>query len=340
MSMKFVILNDTREQPHFGCERVMRTIEELLARRDAEVTARAFGTDDWESNPRFLTALRDCDAILINGEGTLHHGRARGERVLKVVDHPLRKEKPVYIVNALYQDNPPGWSRYLEKVSLILTRDGKSHRALSRIYSGELHQALDFSLHMPHQAGAPQPRQFLAFGDSVAPETTRLLLDKYRATEGATFLPIMRTLKSRRPEAPAPLRAWRDFYIRLHARLCRRRDANMKFSADDRAFLRQLEYSTLHITGRFHGVCLSVLAGTPFLAVDSNSWKIEALLDDLGLSRERLVTPEALRQLKTAGLRFDFSEQEEQQMAQALAVSRRTVESVFDRMTGAAGPRP
>jgi polysaccharide pyruvyl transferase WcaK-like protein len=314
----------------------MRTIEELLGKRGATVTARVFGTDRWEKDQRFLKALRACDAILINGEGTLHHGRPRAERVLKVVDHPLRQGKPVYIVNALYQANPPEWSRYLDKVDLVLTRDSRSSQELNRVYSGEMHQALDLSMHVPHPIASQSTRERLAFGDSVDPKTTRLLLDAHRKTQGAVFLPVMRSLKSRRPSWPAPLRAWRDFYIEVHARLSGWRDGSIRFVADDHGFLRELENSTLHVTGRFHGVCLSLLAQTPVLTVASNSWKIEALLDDLGLSRERLITPQVLRELDLNQLRLDFSAQEKQRMSEALAVSRRTVESVFDRMAGVA----
>lgn len=38
------------------------------------------------------------------------------------------------------------------------------------------------------------------------------------------------------------------------------------------------------ISGRFHGITLCMLAGTPFLAAPSNSWKTPGLLHDLGLS--------------------------------------------------------
>jgi polysaccharide pyruvyl transferase WcaK-like protein len=146
----------------------------------------------------------------------------------------------------------------------------------------------------------------------------------------------MRTLKSRRPSWPAPLRAWRDFYIHAHARFSGWRDESIQFVADDHAFIRELENSALHVTGRFHGACLSLLAQTPVLTVASNSWKVEALLDDLGLSRTRLITPQALRELDLSDLRLDFSAEEKQRMSEALATSRHTVEAVFDQMAGGA----
>ena len=47
------------------------------------------------------------------------------------------------------------------------------------------------------------------------------------------------------------------------------------------AYINWLKTLKLYITGRFHGVCLSAIAETPFLAFPSNSHKIEGLLRDM-----------------------------------------------------------
>jgi len=47
------------------------------------------------------------------------------------------------------------------------------------------------------------------------------------------------------------------------------------------AYLAWLKSLTFHITGRYHGVCLSILVGTPFCCYKSNSHKIEGLLKDM-----------------------------------------------------------
>lgn len=36
-------------------------------------------------------------------------------------------------------------------------------------------------------------------------------------------------------------------------------------------YLVRLGQARLHVTGRFHGICLSLVSGTPFRAVGSNS---------------------------------------------------------------------
>ena len=38
------------------------------------------------------------------------------------------------------------------------------------------------------------------------------------------------------------------------------------------------------VTGRFHMVCMAMLAGTPFIALPGNTHKIEGMLEDANLS--------------------------------------------------------
>jgi hypothetical protein len=52
--------------------------------------------------------------------------------------------------------------------------------------------------------------------------------------------------------------------------------------ADTASYISWLRSLELYVTGRFHGVCLSIVAETPFLAFPSNSHKIEGILQDMG----------------------------------------------------------
>jgi exopolysaccharide biosynthesis predicted pyruvyltransferase EpsI len=59
-------------------------------------------------------------------------------------------------------------------------------------------------------------------------------------------------------------------------------------------YLNELLSTKSHITGRFHGACLSILTLTPFLAIRSTTGKVENLISDIGLDASRLVSNEAL----------------------------------------------
>jgi len=59
---------------------------------------------------------------------------------------------------------------------------------------------------------------------------------------------------------------------------------NNFYNPDVVAYLMWLSRLRVYVTGRFHGVVLAALAGTPFLAIPSNSHKIEGLLKDMDCS--------------------------------------------------------
>ena len=126
MSLTAVLMNDTRGHAHFGCQRVMRVIESNLESRGITVIARSLVRNDWEADRAFLDAASKCDVIVINGEGTLHHGASHGEKLLRIAAHPVRAGKPVALINAIYQENPEHWRRYLDGIDLISPRDSWS----------------------------------------------------------------------------------------------------------------------------------------------------------------------------------------------------------------------
>jgi polysaccharide pyruvyl transferase len=51
------------------------------------------------------------------------------------------------------------------------------------------------------------------------------------------------------------------------------------------ALFRRISGASLIVTGRFHMVCLAMLARTPFIALPGNTHKTEGLLEDANLSR-------------------------------------------------------
>lgn len=56
-----------------------------------------------------------------------------------------------------------------------------------------------------------------------------------------------------------------------------------KWQESPEALIDLLATADVVVTGRFHGVVLAMLAGAPFLAAPSNTWKTRGMLNDLGL---------------------------------------------------------
>jgi hypothetical protein len=330
--VKAVILNDTRGDNHFGCFRVMRIIEENLARRGVTVIGRSLVRNHWERDHGFLEKLSEADLVVINGEGTLHHGHRLGQRLLRIATHPARGQKPVALINAIYQENPESWKAYLDKIDLISARDSRSAAEIGRLTGRECGFVPDLSLAEGVLASTGVPRTRLLIGDSVDTETRQVLRSLTDVDADAKLLPILKGLKPSKPHHSTPFRQLREAYIWLNARYSQLLHGNIEFNRDEAGFIRSLMSARLHVTGRFHAVCFCLFTGTPFLAVESNSWKMAALLEDFGLDGTRIVPIDQIRARLASGEDFALTEDEGLLIAAGLGRCKQGATELFDRI--------
>jgi Polysaccharide pyruvyl transferase len=283
---------------------------------------------------------------VINGEGTLHHAAADAEAFLSVAVHPCRGNVPVVLVNSVFQNIPTAWGRYFEPLALISFRDSRSTAAYRTQFGGPAHTVHDLTFHCE----APAPRETavprgVAIGDSVHRAVTRDLYRLYASLDDAVYLPIRpRTRRLRDPDRLT----WKDRFDNLRYRA--RVDLRAMFEptyriVPDAAFKRELGRVGLYVTGRFHGVCFAMMAGTPFRWVASNSHKIEALLSDAGLRAERLQPHGEIGRPDQGDWRF--TESETHALQSFLARARDGNGALFDsspspsgRTAPSARPRP
>lgn len=334
MSLTAVLMNDTRGHAHFGCHRVMRVIEENLESRGIKVLARSLVRNDWPSDRVFLDAASMCDIIIINGEGTLHHGSRHGDKLLQIVDHPVRTGKPVALINTIYQENPDRWRRFLDGIELISPRDSWSAAAL-RQETGrtDISHVPDLSMAQGfHPQAEDTPRVMVTIGESVIRETSHELIGIFQKHADTRFLPIVATLRSHKLRWPAPLRALHKRYIELQTALFKARNHRAIFPSDEFDYAQALLRSILHVSGRFHAICFALTTKTPFLALSSNAWKIEALFEDMGIDKRRLVSLDQIEQLLPDPTALDFKPDEMQRIEQAMANGTQAAATMFDEI--------
>lgn len=315
-----VILNDTRRRRHFGCARVMRVIEENLVRRGIVVTARSLAGHAWRNDRAFLEALSGCSVVVINGEGTLHHGAPLGREILAVAEHPARGTTPIALLNALYQENPVEWRRFLDAIDLVVARDSWSAAEIRRVSGRSVEVVADLSMAEPPPCGTAgaEPRDRVYVGDSVLPATRSLLSSAAGGGGRIGILPILVSRHALRPELPAAARRVREAWNHLRDAVSRLGEPATIRCVDEGDYLGRIRRARLHVTGRFHAVCLSLVTRTPFLAVASNSWKIEALLHDFGLGRGRMIGGDRVADALADPEAFAFTAGEEALIGAAL----------------------
>jgi hypothetical protein len=274
-----------------------------------------------------------ADIIIINGEGTCHHARPHAENLLSVVEHPVSRGKPVALINALYQENPRDWLRYLEKFSLISPRDSWSAMSLSDLLGESITYLPDLSISEGFTPDlAHTPRDVVTVGESVLPATTAELIAFTDSCHELVFLPLISTLKGPKPTYPNILRPLRRAYANLHKEYFSIGRPNVRFCRNEKEFLRVLASSKVHISGRFHAICFSIVSRTPFFALTSNTWKIEALIDDFGIDSRRIVKAAQIEDILANPGLFDFSDAEMQKIQRAVEYTVSGSAKLFDKL--------
>lgn len=322
-----VVFNDTRINAHFGCDRVMNVIEKQLAQRGVTVIGSSPCAHAWWQDAALMRTIAAADLLVINGEGTLHHGTGQAADLMKLAGHPVAAGKPLFLINALYQENPPEWSALLHHFAGIWARDGRSAAELSAATGRKIGFFGDLTL-CDGIIGGQALRHGVVVSDSAKKLTTRQLAKLGGSLADSKLVPVVRELKSVRGRhgSAAVVRRLQDRAVKAIWKL---RFPNLTLLPGPDEFGQVLGSAALHVTGRFHGVCFSILTQTPFVAVTSNSWKIEALIEDCGLSPDRIVTPDAIG---PALLQRDwsFTSQEQEAILAFVEYSGRTAGIAFD----------
>jgi polysaccharide pyruvyl transferase WcaK-like protein len=261
----------------------MRLLRKGLQAEGFRITATSLAHTNWTNNAAFLDALGRSHVVVINGEGTLHDASASGGRLLSVLTHAKRGSRPVVLINALWENNPQEWADLLSGCALVSARDLSSAAELTRAGVRGVRHVPDLSL--SEAVSLPsEPRSGLIVGDSVRSDARHALGTVTQAV-GSLYVPT-KTLAH-----PVIKSRWaRSMVWRAYTQCWRGSVPPIRIANDEAEYLRILAGAEGHITGRFHGVCMSFLTETPFIAVSSKTSKVRSLLEDSGLGTDRLLS--------------------------------------------------
>lgn len=183
MSPRAVLINDTATRYHHGCSAVMAALTSGLEARGVTVAARVPARLDWRKDAALQAQMKAADLIVVNGEGTLHHGAEAGEALLSVAGHEAARGARLALVNALYHANPAEWATHLAGFELLAARDSASAAEMS----ATARCLPDLSLTTPPPEA--RARQGVLVGDAVRLSQRQVLTGLFDVYPGATFLP-------------------------------------------------------------------------------------------------------------------------------------------------------
>ena len=332
------MLNDTRNAPHHGCHRTMFLIEKHLQQRGIEIIARCFNEEDWQQNPSFKEKIRHADILIINGEGTVHHGSRRGETLLKAGSWAKENSTPAVLINSTYQLNPEGYKEHLNNLSLISVRETLSKWELQKVgVDAEVVPDITFSTPLKCSGN----RNGVGVTDSVIHALTYELV-RLCHLNNFEYLPITFTGNNvnRKRAYIAEIQEGGIFRVAVrkmrNALLSHFAGRKIKHSkhyltTSHEDYIHRICLTSMVVTGRYHSLCFAIQTGTPFVCLRSNSHKINALIDDVGLNSKRIVEPRQLSSLDLKQYAY-FSREERVNIDRFNNQAIKSIESLFDRI--------
>ncbi len=310
---KIAVFNDTAPSRHFGCEAVMAAIDANVASRGACITYRHPVGRPWQFDPRAVAAIDEADIILVNGEGTIHHGKPTARNLARLGPHCRTLGKPCFLINATLQANNQAVMSDLLAFDEIWVREGRSAEEAKRWgVAAEICGDLSFFHAFPQHEGNADRGLVL---DSADPRITADMA-VVAAKLKADFVAIRHTKKG--------MKSYKKDFLRWRYRAISKPTAVIVGIRTFQQFAAFLARRRFLVTGRFHGLCFAVNSRVPFAAVALDVWKSEAILSDIGLNPARLFQPGMAPK--------PFATQEIELIASYLTSVRSRIAAMFDRV--------
>jgi polysaccharide pyruvyl transferase WcaK-like protein len=218
--------------------------------------------------------------------------------------------RPVFLINASIEALEAGDFDDLRRFDRIFVRD----RA-SQAYLGENGIAAQWvpDLCLDSEPRGEPGRAGLVYTDSSV-KSLSPLLERYSAALQARYAPM-------RPG-------------RLMSYWCYAMADRAAFQASVQRYHQTIAGAQGVFAGRFHAMLFCLIAATPFLAVSSNTSKIEAVLDDVFGSRERVIPAATIAGMSPVEIPA-FTPHEEERRLNYLSEARTGIKRMFDDIAAA-----
>ena len=123
----YFVVNDTRYDNHHGGLRVMANLHLAMEKRGWQCTGSLPVSTKPEHLNKSIQTIKQTDLIIVNGEGSLHHNSRNATRLYNILS-TVTKERPIALINALWQGNDSAqWQPLLASFAAIYAAKLATH---------------------------------------------------------------------------------------------------------------------------------------------------------------------------------------------------------------------
>ncbi|MBT9292159.1 glycosyltransferase family 29 protein [Prosthecodimorpha staleyi] len=207
----------------------------------------AYFRQEFEAVGRVVEAHEDYDVVVVNGEGSMHHGVHSFHQKMLLLGEAVARRRPAFLVNTVWQRNGRLFDHVLRHLDAITVRERASQRDLKARHGIQAELRLDASFWAPVAPVAA--REDFGGGTVVTDFYSRQFGNFVRMTGG---------LLKAKPYIDMGEYGWPELIASLRT-------------------------ASLLVTGRHHAVYAACRARLPFVAMAGNTHKIEGLIEASGL---------------------------------------------------------
>lgn len=306
---RVAVFNDTRPTRHIGCALVMSELIAHLERVGIEPVWFHPVREDWHEVVDQIPSRGEIDAIIVNGEGSIHRPASRPRARYLPQLGPFAATKlgvPAFLVNSTLYEIDEESAADLATFERIYVRETDSLNVLKRFgLAGAVVPDLTVQAEMAQEG----ERKGICATDSVLVEPNRIIKAMCQS---------------------------RGYALKNMVRIPKEQVFDTDQSAAHvKSFCDWLSSHELVVTGRFHTVTLCIATGTPFVAIDSNTPKITSFTRDVFGQSARVVDPNKLADLDMAqfvGWRKDEAAQVTDAQRRAKEVTLKAFREIRERV--------
>lgn len=306
-----VLLNDTSFENHHGCNIVIENIKRNLEKRNIKLLNTNPIGKNWKKNKSFLNSLKQADGIIINAEGTIHDNSDYAYSLLEIVNYT---NKPCFLINMTYQNNSEKFSKLVSKFSKIYVRESLSKKELEK-YNIQSVIVPDMTFYILKKDYLEKEKKEIYITDSHDIKKSEELYNVAKKNQ-VIFLPIIAPFekysnlhgfsKSLKYKFFNNCGIFIEKIVKLKYKYRR-----YLFVKDQDDLLERIKNCSFLISARFHAICLSLHFSVPFIALSSNTFKIESLLSDIGIDKKRMIAINELNDFEKLKTKYTFFSKDE-----------------------------
>lgn len=278
---RYILLNDTRAIDgalHLGCNVVTEHIHGQMAALGLAFHGCANNAHECQA----LLAdsrLADVRLVVLNGEGSVHHDSARMVELFDFCAH-LKQRQGVasVLINSVWHENTAILGERLKCFDLVTVRESASLKAI-RAWRSDAQLVPDLSFAAFRRGTPGFELSALSTASSSCAVIDSVFRDRTEAlTDFADYFRVPMYLMGRlHTDLLLDDKHWgfREHGHEVFPRILRSPS--------------ELAAAGACVTGRFHGLIASLVAGVPTVALPSNTPKVEGLVHDMDLPESLLL---------------------------------------------------